>query len=184
MRLTVDQAIAGIIEREGGYVDHPADRGGPTKYGITEATARAEGLTCVIRDLTLDQAADIYRRTYWVKPGFNDVHLLSSAIAAELFDTGVNMGPSVAIVFLQRALNVLNRQGRDYPDLRVDGRNGKGTIGALSTFLSLRGKPGEVVLLTALNALQGARYIDLAERSPSQEAFLYGWLANRVGFTL
>ena len=37
------------------------------------------------------------------------------------------------------------------------------------------------MLLRAMEALQGERYIALAERRPSQEAFLYGWLANRVG---
>jgi hypothetical protein len=35
--------------------------------------------------------------------------------------------------------------------------------------------------LKALDALQGERYIRLAERRPANEAFLYGWLANRVG---
>ena len=43
------------------------------------------------------------------------------------------------------------------------------------------GKGGETVLLRAMEALQGERYIALAERRPSQEAFLYGWLANRIG---
>jgi len=37
------------------------------------------------------------------------------------------------------------------------------------------------VLLKAVEALQGAHYVRLAETRPSQEAFLYGWLANRIG---
>jgi hypothetical protein len=37
------------------------------------------------------------------------------------------------------------------------------------------------VLLRALEALQGERYLRLAERRPGNEAFLYGWLANRIG---
>jgi hypothetical protein len=40
---------------------------------------------------------------------------------------------------------------------------------------------GEIVLLRALEALQGERYLRLAERRPANEAFLYGWLANRIG---
>ena len=32
----VDALIGGLIEREGGYVNHPADKGGPTCFGITE----------------------------------------------------------------------------------------------------------------------------------------------------
>jgi lysozyme family protein len=99
-----------------------------------------------------------------------------------LFDTGVNMGPGVAATFLQRALTALNRNGKDYPDLTPDGRIGAQTLGALDAFLRTRGaKQGETVLLRALEALQGERYLRLAERRPANEAFLYGWLANRVG---
>ena len=36
-------------------------------------------------------------------------------------------------------------------------------------------------LLKALEALQGERYLALAEQRPANEAFLYGWLANRLG---
>ena len=62
-----------------------------------------------------------------------------------------------------------------------DGRIGPATLGALDTFISLRGPGAEAVLLRALDALQGERYIRLAERRPANEAFLYGWLANRIG---
>ena len=51
----------------------------------------------------------------------------------------------------------------------------------MRAFVAVRGTAGEVVLLKALEALQGERYIALAERRPSQEAFLYGWLAGRIG---
>ena len=54
-------------------------------------------------------------------------------------------------------------------------------MAALDGYLAARGSAGEIVLLRAMEALQGERYIALAERRPSQEAFLYGWLANRVG---
>ena len=63
-----------------------------------------------------------------------------------------------------------------------DGRVGPTTLAALDTFLKVRGRgSGETVLLRALEALQGERYLRLAERRPANEAFLYGWLANRVG---
>ena len=102
-------------------------------------------------------------------------------VAAELFDTAVNMGPETATGFLQRALNALNRAARDYPDIAVDREIGPRTLSALDGFLAARGKGGETILLRAMEALQGERYIALAERRPSQEAFLYGWLANRIG---
>jgi len=176
-----DALIDAVIDREGRYVNHPADRGGPTCWGITEAVARAEGHVGAMRDLPRDMAASIYRRLYWQRPGFDKVALRAPRIAAELFDTGVNMGSAIAAGFLQRALNALNRTARDYPDIAVDRIIGPRTLAALDAFLRVRHAGGETVLLRAMEALQGERYIALAERRPSQEAFLYGWLANRVG---
>jgi lysozyme family protein len=178
----VDQLIDALIEREGGYVDHPADRGGATCFGITEAVARAHGYAGPMRHLPREDAAAIYKRLYWLRPRFDQIARRSGGLAAELFDTGVNMGPAVAATFLQRALTALNRNGKDYPDLVPDGRIGQQTLAALDAFLAARGRAsGETVLLRALEALQGERYLRLAERRPANEAFLYGWLANRIG---
>ena len=178
----IEELIDELIDREGGYVSHPADRGGPTCFGITEAVARAQGYAGPMRDLPRDEAAAIYRRLYWVRPGFDQIASVAPALASELFDTGVNMGPGVAATFLQRALTALNRDGQDYPDLLPDGRMGPTTIAALKAFLGHRGlDAGERVLLRALEAMQGERYLRLAERRPANEAFLYGWLANRMG---
>lgn len=179
--MKLDEIIDALIEREGGYSNHPSDRGGPTKYGITEAVARAHGYQGPMRQLPREEAAAIYKRLYWHRPRFDQVARRSQAIAAELLDTGVNMGPAVAATFLQRALSALNRNRKDYADLVPDGRIGPATLSALDTFISLRGTGAEDVLLRALDALQGERYIRLAERRPANEAFLYGWLANRIG---
>lgn len=108
----VDALIGGLIDREGGYVNHPADKGGPTCFGITEAVARAHGFAGAMKNLPRDEAAAIYRRLYWLRPRFDQVAKRSPRIAAELFDTGVNMGPAVATTFLQRALTALNRNAR------------------------------------------------------------------------
>lgn len=179
---SLDGLIDGLIDREGGYVNHPADKGGPTCFGITEAVARAHGYAGAMCDLPRGEAAGIYRRLYWLRPRFDQVAKRASRIAAELFDTGVNMGPAVATTFLQRALTALNRNAKDYADLTPDGRIGPLTLHALDAFLATRGKKsGEIVLLRALEALQGERYLRLAERRPANEAFLYGWLANRIG---
>ena len=96
----VGTLIDGLIEREGGYVNHPADKGGPTCFGITEAVARAHGYSGVMRNLPRHEAAAIYRRLYWLRPRFDQLAKRSERIAAELFDTGVNMGPAVAATFL------------------------------------------------------------------------------------
>src|SRR4051794_26318233 len=138
----IEQLIDALIDREGGYVNHPADKGGPTCFGITEAVARAQGYCGAMRDLRRDEAAAIYRRLYWTRPRLDAVAERSLRLAAELFDTGVNMGPAVAVTFLQRALTALNRNGKDYPDLVPDGRIGAVTVAALDSFLRIRGKTG------------------------------------------
>ncbi|MEO5578030.1 MAG: glycosyl hydrolase 108 family protein, partial [Sphingomicrobium sp.] len=89
----IGQLVDALIDREGGYVNHPADRGGPTCFGITEAVARAHGHGGAMRDLPRREAVAIYRRLYWLRPRFDQVALLAPRLAAELFDTGANMGP-------------------------------------------------------------------------------------------
>ena len=178
----IDRLLDELVEREGGFVDHPDDRGGATRFGVTEAVARAHGYRGAMRHLPRDEALSIYRRLYWLRPHFDAVADRAWRIAAELFDTGVNMGPAVATTFLQRALTALNRQGKDFSDLIPDGQIGPRTLAALDGFFAVRGKRGgETVLLRALEALQGERYLRLAERRPANESFLYGWLANRIG---
>lgn len=178
--MKIDAYIESLLAREGGYVDHPSDRGGPTNWGITERVARAHGYHGRMQDLPRSVARSIYQEQYWEQPRFNLVNEWSAVVAEELLDTGVNMGPAVAARFLQRALNVLNREGRYYPDLVVDGNIGRMTIAALRAYISARGKDGHLVLLRALNAQQAMRYIELAEARPSQEAFVHGWLLHRV----
>lgn len=179
--MDIDSLIDEVIGREGGYVNHPADKGGPTRWGITEVVARANGYAGDMRAFPRAEAAAIYRRLYWLGPGYDRIAEQAPRVAAELFDTAVNMGPETAAGFLQRALNALNRGGRDYTDLAVDRRVGARTLAALAGFLRVRGRAGEGVLLKALDALQGERYVRLAEQRPANEAFLYGWLAGRVG---
>ena len=179
--MPIDHLIDAVLDREGGYTNHPADRGGETSYGITAAVARANGYDGPMRALPLDKARAIYRGIFWLRPRFDAVAEHAPTIAAELFDTGVNMGPPVAAAFLQRALNALNRGATDYADMPVDGRIGEVTLAGLAAFLDRRGAGGETVLLKAIEALQGERYVALAESRPANEAFLYGWLANRIG---
>ncbi len=176
----IEEALERLIAKEGGYTNDPRDTGGETMFGITAPVARANGYTGQMRSLTREQAKAIYRQQYWIGPGFASVEPLSPAIAEELFDTGVNMGPGVAAEFLQRALNALNDQGRLYPDSAVDRDIGPATMRSLKAFLDRRGAEGVAVLAVALNCLQGERYIALAEKRQANEAFLFGWLRTRV----
>lgn len=175
-----DQLIEPLLVREGGYVNDPRDAGGETNFGVTVAVARENGFFGQMRDMTRVQASAIYRAKYWIRPGFHLVAAVSPPIAEELFDTGVNMGTGTASIWLQRSLNALNRQGKDYGDIPADGGIGQMTVGALQGLLRARGPSGESAVLKALNCLQGARYIELCESRSANEAFAFGWLSTRV----
>jgi len=177
---TFDTALKHTLGIEGDYVNDPRDSGGATRYGITEAKARAWGYEGPMSELPLDLAKEIYRKDYWDIIRLEDVAAVAPVVALEMFDTAVNCGPSVPVKFLQRALNIFNRQERDYPDIAVDGLIGQNILSALRAFINLRGKLGAQVLVEALNSQQGAFYTSLAERRPKDEAFAFGWFANRV----
>jgi lysozyme family protein len=88
-------------------VDHPHDRGGATKFGITKATlARWRGrlvTTADVRGLDVGEARDIYRVLYVAQPGFDAV---PEPLRTQLVDWGVHSGPAQAIRGLQRVLRV------------------------------------------------------------------------------
>lgn len=98
-----DQAFERLIAHEGGYVNHPDDPGGETNWGITARTARANGYTGSMRELTRRQAREIYRVAYWGRARADDY---DPAIGFQLFDAAVNHGIGNAIRFLQRAVGV------------------------------------------------------------------------------
>lgn len=178
--MSIDSLIEGVIGREGAYTNNPADPGGATMWGITERVARANGYAGPMSAMPRQTAKDIYFSQYVTKPGFAAVMQLSERVAEELVDTGVNMGTAVAGMFFQRALNALNSQAAYYPDVLVDGDVGPATIAAFRGYQAKRGAAGEKIMLEALNCLQGERYIRIAEGRSASEAFLYGWLANRI----
>ena len=180
MNSSVADLIAEVIRKEGGYSNHPSDSGGETCWGITERVARKHGYPGAMRDLPKPVAEAIYEQEFWYEPGFYDVSMISAAVARELFDTGINTHPRRAAEFLQVSLNALNRQEKDYPDVAEDMDVGPATLAALRAYLAARGKLGEAVLVRSLNNLQGAFYIDLSRRRQKDEAFVFGWLANRV----
>lgn len=171
------EIINEIIKTEGGYVDDPADSGGATKYGITEETARRYGYGGTMASLSRDLAFRIYEDRYWLSVSGDELAELSGPVVREVVDTGANMGTTAAVRILQRALNVFNDRGRLYADIKPDGIAGPATVGALRAYLAHR---DERALVRALNCLQGARYIELAERREKDERFVYGWIKNRV----
>lgn len=180
MALTVKQIIDGIIEREKGYVDNPKDRGGPTRWGITERVARTNGYQGDMRELPRPLAYEILLHQYYIEPGFNEVNRFSTPIAVTLTDAGVLCGQFRAATWLQVALNALNREQRLYPDLVEDGKLGPRTFAALRAYLDARGQDGEVVMLRALNCQIGSHFISVTRAREANEEFIYGWLLHRV----
>lgn len=175
-----DKLIADIIKTEGGYVNDESDSGGETMYGITKKVAVANGYYGAMIDMPKSVAERIYEDKYWNSMMLDVVAGISEKVAAELADTGVNMGVRTASRFFQRGLNALNNRCTLYDDIIVDGYIGTGTVAAFRKYMLRRGNDGEVVLLKILNCLQGEKYIRLAEGREKDEKFIYGWFMNRV----
>lgn len=180
MNAFFESVVDKVIAAEKGYVDHPSDKGGPTNFGITQTVARANGYVGDMRLLPLSLARTIYKKRYIVEPRFDQVSMISEAIGTEMIDTGVNMGPATAAIWLQRWVNGFNAGGSRYADVFVDGRIGPVTLNSLQMFLEWRGKAGVTAMLRGLNGVQAAKYLALAEADKSQRDFLFGWVMNRV----
>ncbi len=178
--MSIDAYIDRLIVREGGYSNHPDDSGGETMWGITSAVAHEFGYIGPMKIMPREVAAQIYLQRYWIKPQLDKINAIAPTVAEKLFDIGVNAGLTTGMRFLQRALNVLNRQDQDYPDVSVDGLFGEKTMRALKALLGVRGDSGHKVLVSMINAQLSVYYIELAERHPKNETFQYGWQLNRV----
>ncbi len=116
--MTFDEAFAALLLHEGGFVDHPADPGGATRYGVTQNVARAEGYKGDMREYPMSEAKRVYRKRYWTMLRLDD---LPPGMRFDLFDAAVNSGTTQAIRWAQRIVGV--------PD---DGKVGPVTIQALN----------------------------------------------------
>lgn len=143
-------ALGWIFDAEGGDADHPDDRGGRTRYGISQAAYP----NINVASLTRDHAAKLYERDYWLKACCDK---LPAGLAIAHFDGAVQHGPTTAIRLLQRALGV-----------QQDGVFGQITLAA-----ALR-QSGAAV--TKLLAVRGLYYHDIVQNDASQRVFLKGWL--------
>jgi len=106
---TVEEIAAEIVAREGGYVDDPADPGGPTKYGVTLATMKRLGIDLTgdgrvdaadVQRLTKGRAVEIFVAHYFRRSG---ISRLPAVLQPSVFDMYVNAGAS-AVRILQRLL--------------------------------------------------------------------------------
>lgn len=95
--MNFDTSFEKLIGNEGGYVNHPSDPGGETKFGISKRTYPMED----IRSLTLGRAKELYQRDFWGPAGCD---VVPEPIKFDLFDMAVNSGVRQAIKTLQRAV--------------------------------------------------------------------------------
>jgi lysozyme family protein len=161
--VTPNEIIDGILVREGGFVDHSADKGGPTKYGITQATLadwRGKPVSAEdVRTLTENEAREIYREAYITRPGFLGIE--NGAIRALAVDCAVNHGVKRAVQLLQEAAHVF-----------TDGVFGPNTRDAVNRMTA-------AVLYRRLCAARVRLYGQIITKNPTQAVFAAGW-ANRV----
>jgi lysozyme family protein len=174
MSLTIDEVLDMIIRNEGGYVSNPADRGGPTNMGVTQATlSQYLGRQASIQDvknLTMDQAKEIFARNYVSGPR---IDTLPADIVPVLADASVLFGPKRAIMFLQ---TVLNKSG--YGPVDVDGVIGpisrQKVIDAYGDGTPSKTVPGKY-LVNAIVHERIAFCQRIVANDPSQGIFLDGW---------
>ena len=152
-----------LLKVEGGYSNDKHDKGGRTKYGITEEDARDFGYKGGMQDLTKDFAKNIYLKKYYLGNKLDKV--VNDKVALSVCDFIVNSGAWGA----KKAQAALNELGFD---LRVDGVLGEKSLAALN-------EVDENKFLEKYHDLQRRYYRVLAANKPSQKKFLTGWL-NRV----
>lgn len=177
-----DTIYSEVLKLEGGsaYTNDKTDRGGKTRWGITEALARRHGYAGEMKDLPESFAKVVFKEEFWDGNRLDDIAGISEAVAREVYDSGVNVGPARAARWLQASLNIFNYGPDAHTDLVVDGRIGRASLNALRDYLAKRGNQGLTVLLRALNGYQFAHYANLAEADQSQRKYTFGWVANRV----
>lgn len=164
--MTVNDIIDEVIEAEGGFVNHPADRGGITNFGITKRTLgqwRGRNVRRIdIERLTKAEAREIIKHRYVDVQG---IHKLEDAdLQAQVVDTSVHSGPVAAVKMLQKGIRA-----------KQDGIIGPKTLAKIAA------KGVEEVhqrLVIERVKLLG----NICVKDPSQNVFLKGWLARALKF--
>lgn len=162
--MNFDYAVSKVLESEGEFVNHPQDRGGVTKYGVTESTLSIyRGKQITIQDmkaLTIEEARLIYKKNYWdcLKLDF----VKDKIVAYLIFDQAINRGVQSACKQIQDVVNVT-----------TDGVIGPDTIGAINSFSDPR------VLCVNFIKKSQVFYAKIVKNDPSQSVFILGWI-NRT----
>ena len=147
--------IGDILKREGGYVDHPSDPGGETKYGIAKRSHPKED----IKNLTKERATEIYEKEDWTPKASS----LPGSLQETYFDMVVNMGQRRAVKILQKACNSKGCK------LVVDGLIGRNTI-----------RESKKIDDSRLKVFRILFYTDLITRKPKLADFIVGWIRRAM----
>lgn len=185
--MSFDKAYDDTMGYEGGYAFDPDDRGGETYKGISRRyhpnwsgwrivdsykPFNGKDYSEIYADEILDDLVKkFYKDEFWDHPGFGQVDKISEMLAEKLFDTGVNVGYGRASKWLQSSLNLLNRNGKYYPDIAVDG--GLGPISLQTLQKAMESNPIDRIL-TVFVVHQGEHYKKIMENDKSQEKYV-GW---------
>jgi len=169
------RALKEVLHIEGEYSDHPSDKGGKTKYGITEKTARRWGYKGKMKDFPIGLAHEIYHVDYWKKSKAHLIESINEELALEVFEQAVNYGVRTPQFFLQRTLNNMSRR---HKELKRDGMVGPKTISRLKA-LQKRDIEKRVIVIN-MNGLQCERYNTLCEKTKTNKDFFLGWIDKRV----
>jgi len=157
--MSLSKALEFTLRWEGGYANHPADHGGPTNRGITQATYDAY-LKSIgaqphsVKEIHDEEVEAIYRVNYWNSCRCDEVPW---PLSLAVFDCAVNSGPRQSVRLLQQAAG----------NLIIDGVIGPKTI-------------------AACQALPASKVVDqredfvrrIVEHDPTQQVFLRGWLSR------
>lgn len=142
----------------GGKLSHdPSDKGGLTRWGISQRSHPNEDII----NLTKERAEEIYFKKYWSIMNLDGIR--DDNIILHLFVFGVNRGPRTAIKTMQRLVGVDD-----------DGIIGPQTLRAINDY------NGD--LLSDFAKREKLVYITIAQKDISQKPNLLGWL-NRVANT-
>lgn len=168
MRDRTRRLILDIIEREGDYVDNKADRGGPTKYGITQKTLSSwlgkPATKADVQNLTKPIAFQIYWRRYVRKPNFDCIHY--DSVAEHVCDCGVLHGTKRAAEWLQEAAGVT-----------VDGIVGSETLKAVNEGTRLPEELNRAILKKRLRFMA-----TIVRNDHTQAKFILGWVNRALEF--
>lgn len=153
-------AVELILKHEGGFVNHPADKGGPTNWGITQKVYEAfKGRPVTLNEMmnmSRNDAISIYKKQYWDKIGGDSLKYYS--VALTLFDQAVNRGTGAVIKQAQAVLG-----------LTQDGGMGPKTIAALNALPDTDFIPKFIMLAEQ-------SYKNIVAKNPTQVVFLNGWM--------